>query len=220
LILPALRRADRELRGGLITSQKYQAIVEEASSAIDKLVQIALTAKLKAIDAAKSESPTKNEASTSLTPETSAPTNPNLLRIATYDFGDERASHALRVLLANQPLIDASPIENWTPIVARRLMRYPPDTFLVSITRVEQRDEAVAFAKMLRKSGYQGWIVLGWWKSKSLRQSTRRQLKEAGFDYVTHRMKSMDRMLRFAVESTPQDENPTDSTDPVMVAAG
>ena len=138
------------------------------------------------------------------------------MRIATYDFGDERGGAALRLLLANHPLIDANRIERWTPVVAKRFVVHPPDTFLLSITRVEQRDEALAFARMLRKSGFTGWIVLGWWKSKPLRQSTRLQLQDAGFDYVTHRMNAMDRMLRFAVNSSVVDDGPT--TPEVLVA--
>ncbi len=104
------------------------------------------------------------------------------LRIATYDFGDERGGAALRLLLANHPLIDANRIERWTRVVAKRFMAHPPDTFLLSITRGEQRDEALVFDRMFRKSGFTGRVVLGWWKSKPVRQSARLQLKDVGFD--------------------------------------
>ena len=91
---------------------------------------------------------------------------------------------------------------------------------LPALRRADQRDEAVASSRMLHKSGFKGWIVLGWWKSKSLRRSTRRQLKETGFDYVTHRMRSMDRMLHFAVESSaPNEDLIPDQDKPAVVSA-
>jgi predicted PurR-regulated permease PerM len=219
LILPALRRADREFRGGLITPPKYQAIIDEANEAVDKLVQIASVANAKIVDAARLDNAVADPNTTSEIELPAPATVGDGLRIATYDFGDVLAGAALRLLLANQPSIDAQRIERWTPIVARRLMIHPPDTILVSITRVDQRDDAVAFARVLRKNGFGGWIVLGWWKSKSLRQSTRRQFKEAGFDYVTHRMRSMDRMLRFAIENNGPEEQPTEHDDLVEIAA-
>lgn len=219
LILPALRRADREFHGGLITPSKYQAIIDEANEAVDKLVQIASVANAKNVDAARLDNPAVDPNLTSGIEPPFPATIGGGLRIATNDFGDVRAGAALRLLLANQPLIDAQRIERWTPIVARRLMNHPPDTILLSITGVEQRDDAVAFARVLRKNGFVGWIFLGWWKSKSLRQSTRRHLKEAGFDYVTHRMRSMDRMLRFAIENNAPEEQPTERDELVEITA-
>jgi hypothetical protein len=206
LILPALRRADREFQGGLIAPAKYQEIIDEANEAIEKLVRIA-SIKIATTDR---DSVARIESSVPAN-------NVTGLRVSTYDFGDARAAAGLRLLLANQPLIDAQRIERWTPIVARRLMVHPPNTILLSITRVEQREDAVALARMLRKNGYAGWIVLGWWKTKSLRQSTRRQLKDAGFDYVTHRMRSMDRMLNFAVQSLAPDEQPSESDESALI---
>jgi len=214
LILPALRRADREFRGGLITSPEYQAIIDEAHEAVEKLVQVASAESAKVVETIRAD----DAEPTGETDSAATAISTVWLRVATYDFGDERASAVLRLLLANHPLIDAQRVERWTPVVRRRLMVHPPDTFLLSITRVEQRDEAVAFARMLRKSGYAGWIVLGWWKSKSLRQSTRRQLKEAGFDYVTHRINAMDRMLRFAVKSSMPDDITVDQEESVTAS--
>jgi hypothetical protein len=108
-------------------------------------------------------------------------------------------------------------------------MAHPPDRFLLSITQIEPRDEALAdealadealaFARMSRKNGFTGWILLGWWKSKPLRQSTRLQLKDAGCDYVTHRMNAMDRVLRLAVNSSDADDAPTIPEALVAVSA-
>jgi len=45
-----LRRADRELRSGLITPSKYQALIAKANEAVEKLVQIASFANAKRVD--------------------------------------------------------------------------------------------------------------------------------------------------------------------------
>lgn len=69
--------------------------------------------------------------------------------------------------------------------------------------------------RMLRRQGFQGLIAIGYRKSKTIGSDARQQLKQAGADYVTHRLHSMNRMIAHYVERLRADETePEESTNP------
>jgi predicted PurR-regulated permease PerM len=200
LVLAALRRADHEKRSGAISDDIYACIVNESEWAAERLVELTVAASSKS---ASDTDKTITEDGVSPVSEPQPETASNeRFRIATIDFDVPRAAAATRVLMANQEHLDVTRMANWNAATLRRWGTEAPNAIFVSIVSIDKRDEAIALARLLRKRGYDGWLVLGWWRTKSPLRSTRRQLKEAGFDYVTHQMKSMDRMLRYAVEST------------------
>ncbi len=228
LILGALRRADREKSSGLISQENYETVIQEAREANQRLAELAATAATAATPSIASKEAVRDEprigghnghegqsrwVSVSELEESLDATDPREeadpievgapLRIVTFDFGDERAASALQIMLAGQSGLEVLRLDRWNPSMARRLVADAPDVVLLSHSGAVHKDEAIALARLLRKNGFDGWIVLGWWRAKSLRHATRLQLKEAGIDYITHRLTSMDRMLRYAVRTFP-----------------
>ena len=58
-----------------------------------------------------------------------------------------------------------------------------------------------AFARRLRKAGFNGWIAVGNWRVKTLDGSVKRRLKEAGVDYSSHRLHAVCRIISYATAS-------------------
>lgn len=200
LVLAAISRADREHRNGLIADDIHASIISEADWAAEKLIDLTVAALSKSVSETDKAVTVKDDHSVSDHEFDSA--SDERFRIATIDFDVPRSAIAIRILMANQDRLEVTRIVNCNAATLRRWGAEAPDAIFVSITSADKCDEAIALARMLRKRGFDGWIVLGWWRTKSPRQSTRRQLKDAGYDYVTHRLKAMDRMLRYAAEST------------------
>lgn len=252
LLLPAWRRADRELNSGAIDQTQYDALAEEANLAVESLIaqvvagqtsknladdrdterdygrtadraadhaasdgrspaglpRAAGDSEITASDVAGGETTDGDVAAGDRQADREACQESGqyaTLRVATYAFQSDRADHVLRLLLSGQDRLDVVQVEKWTPPLIRRLMKQPPDMVLLSVIRPTERDQAIAIAKTLRRHGYRGWLALGWWRNKPLRRSTRLQLKDAGFDYVTYRLRSMERMLRYSVENNTND---------------
>ena len=61
---------------------------------------------------------------------------------------------------------------------------------------------------MLRRCGYEGWIAAGWWRGHGIAERYRRQLKDAGAEYVTHRVYAMDRMIHYVEKNQSQHREP------------
>jgi hypothetical protein len=200
LVLAAISRADRENRDGLISDEIHAYIISEADWAAEKLIDSTVAALSKSVSETGKTVTDKDDHFVSDGEVDSA--SVERFRVATIDFDVPRAAIATRILMANHDRLEVTRIVDCNATTLRRWGAEAPDAIFVSITSADKRDEAIALARMLRKRGFDGWIVLGWWRTKSPRQSTRRHLKDAGYDYVTHRLKAMDRMLRYAAEST------------------
>ena len=209
LVLGALTHADRELARGAIKREDHAQVEAIATDMTDRIVsQVELeksqTLELESLDhrsdlvAAKKESLLEPISPPAIT-----------LRVMTFSLGDRRGREALGVLLAGRERSEvvgqsAAP----TAAIARQCVEDRVDLVVISATSTVNRELLEAACRTLRRSGYDGWIAVGWWRARVLAEPIRRALKDSGADYVTYRMKAMNRMINYAESAHEKSETP------------
>lgn len=192
LLLYTLAHADHELRRGSITNEMHREVVTYTQ---------ALTAQLVASKEEQAKQVQDSEAKEHKEDEPLQPPAKRL-RVATFSLGDPRGASVLQVLFSGRPevemVLDQATV---TPYLMRQCVTAEVEVVVLSITGPSARQVLESTCQTLRRSGYDGWIAVGWWRSRPLRESTKRAFKEAGADYVTYRAHAMNRMLDFTIEN-------------------
>ncbi|MGV3484322.1 MAG: AI-2E family transporter [Planctomycetaceae bacterium] len=204
LLLDTLSHADRELRRGAITKEIHRHVTARVEALTAQV--IANKAKVAAQDAPAEVNGAKD------TPLASSAGDK--LRIATFSLGDQRGSIVLQVLFSHRPELEV--VFNQalvTPYMIRKCIDADVDLVVFSITGSDAKQVLESACRAFRRNGYNGWIAVGWWRSRRLAESTKRALKQAGADYVTYRSHSMNRMLDFTLDSRDQAKQPSEATE-------
>jgi predicted PurR-regulated permease PerM len=176
VIYKGLQHADRELRAKAIRREDHAKVLKVADAII--------------LDAAKLISKTSDEQATTQTVETMDSATSILAMV-----GNGRASIALDVIAHSHPEQNWRRYQRLTQRIAAKLVQ--DGVPLVILSEIPQNGVAdvEASVRLLRRLGYEGWIAVGYWKSRGLTFELRQQFKQAGADYVTHRMHSMARIV-------------------------
>lgn len=206
LLLDALSHADRELARGAIQKEDFKQVEDTARDMVERLITLIKTEVDEAREQAIAKEATKNESTEPLASEL-LELQAKRLRTMTFSLGDTRGRDALHVLLASHPELNlvgdkAAP----TPIVSRECVQNEIELVIISATSIVDRALLESACRTLRRAGYEGWIAVGWWRSRSLAGAARHSLKESGADYVTYRMRAMERMIRYAERSHAKNE--------------
>jgi predicted PurR-regulated permease PerM len=205
LLLDALSHADRELSRGAIEKDDFKQLEETANGLVERLITLTKAE----VDEAREDTAPKAAEGTAEDEELIPKQAARRLRAMTFSLGDARGRSATQVLLASHPDIEliaerAAP----TPAVSRECVDRQIDLIIISTTATVNRALIESACRTLRRSGYEGWIAVGWWRMRSLAEPTRRSLKDAGADYVTFRMRAMERMVRYAERTHAKNDKP------------
>lgn len=203
LILESLSHADRELRRGAINKSQYQDLVDEANRLSERLIlhaeQQANAEVNAAISGALENSPT---------PLAVEPVEAT--KVTAFSLGDDRGLQAIRVLFADKPTMDVSIRHQPMSLKqAKKCVADHTEIVVLSVADRQGRARLESACRMLRRCGYEGWIAAGWWRGHGIAERYRRQLKEAGADYVTHRVYAMDRMINYVEKNQAQHREPS-----------
>lgn len=203
LILESLSHADRELRRGAINKSQYQDLVDEANRLSERLIlhaeQQANAEVNAAISGALENSPT---------PLAAEPVEAT--KVTAFSLGDDRGLQAIRVLFADKPTMDVSIRHQPMSLKqAKKCVADHTEIVVLSVADRQGRARLESACRMLRRCGYEGWIAAGWWRGHGIAERYRRQLKEAGADYVTHRVYAMDRMINYVEKNQAQHREPS-----------
>jgi predicted PurR-regulated permease PerM len=195
LILDSLSHADRELARGAIAKDDFNQVEATASNLVERLITLTKTE----VDESSSSALSINATGAIAIDSEVVSSDVRQLRAMTFTLGDTRGRDALHVLLASHPEIDliaerAAP----TPAISRECLDRQIDLVIISSTALVNHALLESACRTLRRSGYEGWIAVGWWRMRSIAEPTRRSLKDSGADYVTYRMRAMERMIRYA----------------------
>lgn len=205
LLLYTLAHADHELRRGSITNEMHRQVITYTQDLTAQLVAIKEASSKRAAEARESKE------------EEAAVAGEEKLRVATFSMGDQRGAAVLQVLLSGRPEIE---IVFDQEVVTRSLMRQcvtaGVEVVVLSITGTNARAVLESTCRALRRNGYDGWIAVGWWRSRPLREATKRTLKDAGADYVTYRAHAMNRMLDFTIENHRTQASPPGGDPPLI----
>lgn len=202
LILQSLAHADRELRRATISKSQYQAVNEEAGRLAERLIHHAQ--RPTAYDLNAVDETYLDEVVQAATEEEEEPT-----KVTACSLGNDRGLQAIRILFANKPKLAVAIRDQPLSIgLARACAREQPEIVVLSVADRQGRSVLEAACRMLRRCGYEGWIAAGWWRSGGITEPHRRQLKEAGADYVTHRLYAMERMINYAEQHHARHREP------------
>ncbi len=190
VIYKGLQHADRELRAKSIRREDHAKVLKIADAII--------------LDAAQllSKSTVINTTEESITVNNDAPQNPLVI------VGSGRASIALDVIVHSHPNQKWLRYQRLNQRIATRIVNDKIPLVILSEIPQNGLAEIEVSIRLLRRLGYDGWIAVGYWKSRALTFELRQQLKQAGADYVTHRMHSMERIVgRFLQQQKEEPES-------------
>lgn len=77
----------------------------------------------------------------------------------------------------------------------RQVRKHSPSVVILSTSAPGRRNEIETICRILRRRGYAGWLLVGYWQTKSLINSSKKSMKDAGADYITHDLRRLKRML-------------------------
>ncbi len=202
LILESLSHADRELRRGAINKSQYQEFVEEANRLSERLI----------LHAEQQSSAEVNAVIASLVEAAPAPVAVEEIeptKVTSFSLGDDRGLQTIRVLFADKPTMDVSIRHQPMSLkLAKKCVTDHTEIVVLSVADRQGRARLESACRMLRRCGYEGWIAAGWWRGHGIAERYRRQLKDAGADYVTHRVYAMDRMIHYVEKNQAQHREP------------
>lgn len=220
LVLSALTHADRELARGAIKREDHAQVEAIATDMAERIVSQVEQERSQSLQPVSPDhrSDVGTAGKVPLLEPMSPPTR--TLRVMTFSLGDRRGREALGVLLAGRDRIEvvgqsAAP----TAAIARHCVDTLVDLVVISTTSTVNRELLEAACRTLRRSGYHGWIAVGWWRASALAEPIRRALKDSGADYITYRMKAMDRMINYAESSHEKAEKPAANLEAIEVTS-
>jgi len=203
LILESLVHADRELRRGAISKSQHQELTEEANRLSERLI-------LHAEQQASAAVTTALAGVADAVPTAVAVEAGELTKVTAFSLGDDRGLQAMRVLFADKPTMDVAIRHQPMSLkLAKKCAAEHIEIVVLSVADRQGRARLESACRMLRRCGYEGWIAAGWWRQHGISERYRRQLKEAGADYVTHRVYAMDRMLNYVEKNHAQHREPS-----------
>lgn len=203
LILESLSHADRELRRGAINKSQYQDLVDEANRLSERLI-------LHAEQQANAEVNAAISGALENSPPPLAAEPVEATKVTAFSLGDDRGLQAIRVLFADKPTMDVSIRHQPMSLKqAKKCVADHTEIVVLSVADRQGRARLESACRMLRRCGYEGWIAAGWWRGHGIAERYRRQLKEAGADYVTHRVYAMDRMINYVEKNQAQHREPS-----------
>lgn len=186
VVINGLHHADRELRNKAISREAHAKYV----SAADEVVRSVFS------------SDDQSAISSSETAGRVGQTTPFPELVV---IGEGRASITMEVLIKSQPAATwrQHPVLNQR--LADRLTKEAVPLIILCAVAPNRLADLEASCRLLRRQGYQGWMAVGYWKSTTIDSDARQQLKQAGADYVTHRLHAMVRMVAHFIERLQQD---------------
>jgi predicted PurR-regulated permease PerM len=198
IIMNSIAYADRELRLRSITDETHREVMSSITEIVDSYpVAIALSSNgLETHDA--------------LTLEPHQNVLPKIVAICS---DETLAKFAIGILKKRWPHFAWSVCGNFSRHSLQECLDESVRLVVFSATPPHQSEQIEAAITRLRRSGYTGWIAVGYWRAKTLSQSMRLQFKHTGADYVTHRLHAMDRMIPHIQSLTRDDLDPVEQSD-------
>ncbi len=204
LILESMAHADRELRRGGISNAQHRTVSEETGRLAERLIHHAELQTTRAPDA---EHEGTQPQVAQLFADQLTPVTP--VTVTAFSLGDDRGLQAIRVLFADKPQMEvAIRHQPLTVSLIKTCVQDQTEIVVLSVADRQGRAMLEATCRMLRRCGYDGWIAAGWWRGNGISGRYRRQLKEAGADYVTHRLYAMERMVKYAAQNHTRHRKP------------
>ncbi len=120
---------------------------------------------------------------------------PETQMILGYSIGGPDADICLRTLQQTAGLLSLEIFSENTEHFLRQVRKREPSVVIVSASSPSQRNELETVCRILRRRGYQGWILVGYWRTKPIAVTSKKAIKDAGADYVTHDLRRLKRML-------------------------
>ncbi len=197
IAIRGMRHADRELKSNEITSELHRQVCQRNDCLIWKLM-----------DAVSSESTPKHSEvpSKESMDESSHHRRPLAFGIS---LGSNRTDAALRAVEVSDTKIQWSLGHRLDAKSSHHIVKGNYSIVLISSLPNNPWELIEGFAKRLRKDGFNGWIAVGNWRMRTLPNSLRMRLKEAGVDYASHRLHSVCRIVSYAAASLHEsDETP------------
>lgn len=191
VVVNGLHHADRELRNKAISREVHANFV----SAVDEVVKAVFSEFGKLPNTAS-----KTSAGADLSGATES--LPDLVIV-----GEGRANVTIDALVQSprSATWQRHPILNRR--LADRLTSAAAPLVILCAVAPHRFAELEASCRLLRRQGFQGLIAVGYWKFNTIGSDARQQLKQAGADYVTHRLHSMDRMVAHFIDRLKVDAN-------------
>jgi predicted PurR-regulated permease PerM len=180
VIMNSISYADRELRLRSITDETHREVMTSIMEIVDSY-PVAVAPSSKAVEA---------DVDLTLEPRSNA-----LPKIIAFCSDEIRSKFAIGILQKRWPNFAWSVCENPSRFALKECLDEDVRLVIFSATPPHKSAQIEAVITRLRRSGYSDWIAVGNWRAKTLSQSIRHQLKQAGADYVTHRLHAMDRMI-------------------------
>jgi len=189
IAIRSMRHADHELKTNSISSEVHRQVCQRNNGLIWKIM-----------DATNSKStPLDKINHQDAIPEgTTLVVGPKAYGIS---LGGDRTDTTLRAVEIFDPKIEWSLGHSLDATTARQIVRGNYSIVLVSSLPNNPWELIEAFARRLRKAGFNGWIAVGNWRVRTLDSDIKRRLKEAGVDYTSHRLHAMCRMISYATLS-------------------
>ncbi len=189
IAIRSMRHADHELKTNSISSEVHRQVCQRNNGLIWKIM-----------DATNLKSMPKDKTNDQESmPEGTPPiVGPKAYGIS---LGGDRTDATLRAVEIFDPKIQWSLGHSLDATTARQIVKGDYSIVLISSLPNNPWELIEAFARRLRKAGFNGWIAVGNWRVKTIDSSVRRRLKEAGVDYTSHRLHAVCRIISYATAS-------------------
>jgi hypothetical protein len=189
IAIRSMRHADYELKTNSISSEVHRQVCQRNNGLIWKIM-----------DAINLKSMPKDKTNDQ---ESMPEGTPSIVGPKAYgiSLGGDRTDATLRAVEIFDPKIQWSLGHSLDATTSRQIVKGDYSIVLISSLPNNPWELIEAFARRLRKAGFNGWIAVGNWRVKTLDSSVRRRLKEAGVDYTSHRLHAVCRIISYATAS-------------------
>jgi predicted PurR-regulated permease PerM len=184
-LMRALHLAKAELRAKRITDKDYREMEEQSQELVDELVAEKMEKKPKHTH--ESEHDELNDAE-------SINSRQKLRAIAVV-------SDDIAAQLGAKVAITATHMIEWEFITEREYLRLhncmsvPPEIVLVAGAPPNGLTNLFGICRRIRRLGYSGKIIVGYWRRRPLSRQTKRMFTASGADFFSHRIWTVSRLL-------------------------
>lgn len=186
----SMKHADQELKSDAISSELHRQVCQQNDCLLWKIMEAA--------NLASERNESKIE--TGIADEKPFPS----IRKKAFgiSLGGERTNATLRAIEIYDTKIEWTLGHTLDAKAIQQIVRGDYSIVMISCLPGNPWEVVESFARYLRKAGFSGWIAVGNWRTKTLSSTLRARLKDAGVDYVSHRLHSVCRMISYATSST------------------
>lgn len=210
IAIRSLTHSDRELKSKKISTESHGLVGQRSDAILWKIMT----------DVQKASSPLLEQ--NDLDGDQSNCLESKRQKAFGISLSGERTNVALRAAAIECPCIEISVGHSLGSGTSKRIASQDYSFVVISSLPTNPWEAIESFSQRLRRDGFKGWIAVGNWRVKSIDIALKRRLKEAGVDYVSHRLHALCRMLSYAsdalhdVNSNGEDSNerlaPTEET--------